>query len=37
MLVLGLILILVAAAALSAALVGGSNDSATFDLGIIDV
>ncbi len=37
MLVLGLILILVAAAALIAALVGGSNDSATFDLGIIDV
>ncbi len=37
MLVLGLILILVAAAALIAALVGGSSDSATFDLGIIDV
>jgi uncharacterized membrane protein len=37
MLVLGLILILVSAAALIAALVGGSNDSATFDLGIVDV
>ena len=37
MLVLGLILVLVSVAALVAALIGGSNDPATFDLGIFDV
>jgi hypothetical protein len=37
MLVLGLVLILVSAIALVAALAGGSNDPATFDLGLFDV
>lgn len=37
MLVLGLILIVVSALALIAALVGGSNDPATFDLGLFNV
>ena len=37
MLVLGLILVLVATGALVAALVGGSNDPAQFDLGLFDV
>jgi len=37
MLVLGLILIVVAGLALVAALTGGSNDSANFDLGVVNV
>lgn len=37
MLALGLILIVVAAVALVAALAGGSNDPATFDLGLFNV
>ncbi|HET6625040.1 MAG TPA: hypothetical protein VFG63_01505 [Nocardioidaceae bacterium] len=37
MLVLGLILILLSAVALIAAVAGGSNDPANFDLGIFDV
>lgn len=37
MLVLGLVLILVSAIVLVAALAGGSNDPATFDLGLFDV
>lgn len=37
MVVLGLLLIAVSALALVAALTGGSNDPATFDLGIFDI
>lgn len=37
MLVLGLVLVVIAAVALVAAFAGGSNDPATFDLGIFDV
>ncbi len=37
MLALGLVLLVLAAIAVTAALLGGSNDRATFDLGIFDV
>ena len=37
MLVLGIILVLLAVGALVAALVGGANQSATFDLGAVDI
>jgi hypothetical protein len=37
MLALGLILVIIASLALIAALTGGSNDAATFDLGLFDV